>query len=375
MAEPRLAQPSDNRALIDLFASVPMEGDLVLAVRREPDFFALYRLQRGEAACWIQDREAGSGLAGAGTVLVRDGWLDGRPQKVGYLCDLRAGAEARRSRTVVRHFAPLLARSLEAAGGATASLTAVLASNAAALAALTRRRAARASQPHYHLLRRFSAVSIQFRGRRRPYRPGAAAGLTVRTATAADLPALGNFLDEDHRRRPFGYRFDDGELEHRLGHWPGFGLDATYLVLDAAGRIAACATAWDPHPVRRYVVLAYRRSMRWVRLGWNAAARLAGWPRLPDPGDHFRSFYLCNVSVREEDPRAFRALLERVYDDHRRRGFHFFTVYADEDDPLRPALRAFATRELAFHLYAVTSANAPRTEFPPGRVGFEIALG
>jgi hypothetical protein len=46
----------------------------------------------------------------------------------------------------------------------------------------------------------------------------------------------------------------------------------------------------------------------------------------------------------------------------------------DEHDPLQPALKGFFVRGLPFHLYAVTSSDHPRTNFPIGRTGFEIAL-
>ena len=41
----REAVPDDNRALVDLAAACPMEGDMSLCVHREPDFFALSRLE------------------------------------------------------------------------------------------------------------------------------------------------------------------------------------------------------------------------------------------------------------------------------------------------------------------------------------------
>ncbi len=195
----------------------------------------------------------------------------------------------------------------------------------------------------------------------------------VRVATEADLPALIALLAADHQRRPFGYRFDDGELEHRLAHWPGFSLSRTYLAFDR-GELAGCATAWDPSPVKGYRVMAYRGRMRWVKRGFNAAATLLRWPALPEPGGEFRYFYLSNVSIRGDDPELFRALLRRIYADFHGRGYHFFTLYREEGDPLAPASKGFFARALPFHLYAVTRAELARTEFPAGRTGFEICL-
>jgi hypothetical protein len=364
---PRRATPEDNAPLLELFGAVPMRGELVLATQRSPDFFRLYDLQRGTVEPWVYGtRER---LDGMGTFFVREGWLDGRPTRVGYLGDLRTRFAARRERGVARFYGPLLEECAERLG-VDSFLTAVMASNAPALGALVRRKAARVAQPHYTLLRRFSAASVHFTRRRTP-RPGP---YTVRQATPEDVPAMAALLERDHRARPFGYRYDLGELEHRLAHWPGLSVRDCYLAFAPDGALVGCTSAWDPSAVKRYRVLAYRGSMRWVKWGYDAWATLLRAPRLPAAGEDFRYFYLCNTSVRQDDPDILRALVERVYADRYGQGYHFFSLYLGEGDPLQPALRGFFQRRLDFHLYAVTPASRPREHFPEGRTGFEMAL-
>ncbi|HEX8440411.1 hypothetical protein [Archangium sp.] len=362
----RRATREDNPQLLELFGAVPMQGELVLATQRAPDFFRLYEMQRGDTELWVNQVE--DGLDGMGTILVRDGWLEGRPCRVGYLGDLRTRFSARRSRGLARFYGPVLEETAQRLG-VEAFLTAVMATNAAALQALVKRRAKRVNQPHYTLLRRFAAVSVHFTRRRKPD-PGR---FQVRRATAADVPAMAAMLDADHRTRPFGYRYDQGELQHRLEHWPGLSVEGCYLAFDG-GKLVGCTSAWDPEEVKRYRVLAYRGSMRWLKWGYDAMATVLRAPRLPDPGTDFRYFYLCNTSIAGEDPAILRALVEQVYADHHGKGYHFFSLYLDEGDPLSPALKGFFQRRLDFHLYAVTPASLAREHFPPGRTGFEMAL-
>ncbi|WNG13655.1 hypothetical protein F0U63_02445 [Cystobacter fuscus] len=365
---PRLATPADNERLLELFGAVPMQGELVLSTQRSPDFFRLYDIQRGTAEVWVH--EAAQGLSAMGTFFAREGWLDGRACRVGYLGDLRTRFSARRHRSVARFYGPLLEEVARRLGVET-FLTSVMATNAAALQALVRRQERRVAQPEYTLLRRFSAVSVHFTHRRAP-RPGR---FHVRRARPEDVPAMAALLDADHRARPFGYRYDQGELQHRLAHWPGLGVDGCYLAFDEHGALVGCTSVWDPHEVKRYRVLAYRGSMRWVKWGYDAMATVLRSPRLPEPGQDFRYFYLCNTSITGEDPAILRALVERVYADHQDRGYHFFSLYMGEEDPLQPALRGFFQRRLDFHLYAVTPASlAGRPSPPGGRTGFEMAL-
>lgn len=363
----RLATRDDNAALLELFGAVPMQGDLVLSTQRAPDYFALFDLQRGATEVWVTE-EAGR-LDAMGALHVRDGWLEGRPCRVGYLGDLRTRFSARRALSLPRLYGPLL-EGFAQRHGVDVFLTAVMATNAAAHQALVRRKPRREAQPHYTPLRRFGAVSVQFTLRRKP-RPGP---FTVRRATPEDVPAMAALLDADHRARPFGYRYDTGELEHRLARWPGLRVEDSYLAFDAGGRLVGCTSAWDPAAVKRYRVLAYRGGMRWVRFGFDGLATVLRLPKLPAPGEDFRYFYLCNTSIAGEDPAIFRTLVERVYADFHGRGYHFFTLYLDEADALAPALKGFMLRTLDFHLYAVTPASKPRADFPPGRTGFEIAL-
>jgi hypothetical protein len=362
----RLATASDNRALVELFAAVPMHGSLVLSTRRAPDFFALYDVQRAERECWVYD--TGTHLAGAATLLVRDGWLDGMPSKVGYLGDLRVTPAGSRDRVLALHYGDRLAD----AGrkyGCPHFLTAVLASNAAAFNALVRRRRERADQPAYHLARAFSMVSLPF-ARRDRTRPG---GFDVRRASPDDVPEIVALLDRDHRQRPFGYRFDQGEFQHRLASWPGFSLNRTYVARDA-GRLVGITTAWDAAPVKRYRVVSYRGRTLWMKRAFNAAAFVLRWTPLPPPGHDVRSLYLCNTAVEEDDPDVFRALVSRVYADFRGTSYHFLSTCEYENDPLAPALEGFTTRRLAFHLYLVTPPGAAAPPIPDGRPGFEMAL-
>lgn len=362
---PRLATRADNAACLELFGAVPMRGELVLSTQRGPDFFALYDMQKVEPFTYVGE-DGGGGLVGMCSALVREGWLDGAPARVGYLGDLRVRFD--RSRAFPRFFGELFDQ-LCAQTGCEAYVTSILSSNKAALNALTRRREKRPNAPYYQRLHAFDAVSVQLTRARAPK-----SAVRVRSATAADLPQVVEALAAAHRARPFGYRYDEGELEHRLAKWPGFSLDDTLVALDAGGRLLGVTTLFDPTPVKRYRVHEYRASMRWVKWGFNAAATVLRWPKLPPPGHDFRAAYLTNLWVSDESPAVFHALLEHASARLQPRGFHFFTFELDEGDPLTPALSGFMARRLGFTLFAVTPAKVSRTQWQPGRTGFEVAL-
>lgn len=376
IARARVATVDDNAAILELMGDVPMQGNLALATRRDPDFFALYDLQRGSNMLWVDDASDGR-LAGMGGILVRDGHLDGVVQPVGYLGDLRTRGFVRERLAFPQVYAHLFHRAVQETG-CEYYLTAILDDNAAAAAALTSSSSPsstgatkRRPQPHYHPLTAYDMANVHFL-RRRVARP--TPGLYVRRAVVDDLPAITALLADDHAQRPFGWRFDDGEFEHRVQHWPGFSLHETFLVHDDNGVLRGLCTCWDASTVKRYRVLRYGGQMLWVKRGLSLLSSLTGTAPLPDVGDDFRYFYLTNLSIVDDDPRVFQALVDAVYAAHVDDGFHFFCFPLYPGDPLTAGTRGYYVRRVPFHLYAVTSSEKRRSAWPTGRCGFEMAL-
>src|SRR5262249_53053762 len=94
----RDARTGDNASLRALAMSCPMEGDISFAVAREPDFFALNRL---EGTRWrlgvaesqpLPDRD----IAGCVMAAARTTYLRGQPRETLYAGDLKVHPSARR---------------------------------------------------------------------------------------------------------------------------------------------------------------------------------------------------------------------------------------------------------------------------------------
>lgn len=364
----RLATPADSPALCDLFARITMKTDLELSIRRDPDFFGLYRLQTEDFECWVGGEDGA--IQGMGTLLVRDGYLDGKPARVGYLGDLRVTPSLQAGRLIGRFYGSVLER-FSQTRACPVYLTTIIASNATALRALTGDGGRKLGIPPYTLLRRFDIRAIHLAIRRPPSRTH-----RVRRATESDIPALARFLDRDARGRPFGQVFSEPALRRRLRDWPELTIDKFYLAFDRDGTLSGCCALWDAAPVKRTMVAAYRGSMRWVKRGYNTIAGLVRTPRLPPPGGELRYAYLTHQAVPSEDPQVWRALLEAVYADSRHQGYHFLSACVYQNDPLEPAYRGFLTTNLAAHLYAVAprGEELPAGALGPGRPGFEMAL-
>ena len=367
----RPAEPRDNAGRCALFARVDMEADLGLSVHRGPDFDALYRLQSPDRLSVVVD--IGGAVEGTGTILVREGYVDGRVRPVGYLGDLRLSPRAQGRLLLDRFFGRLL-EDVRERFGCELFLTAVIGSNDRAMRALTTRtrRSRAAGRPVYTPVGDFAIRSIHLLLPRRRRR----LGTVVRKAEVADIPAIARLLDADARRRPFGYVFTEAELLRRLNDWPGLHLDSFSVAESPSGGLTGCLAVWDPAPVKRMVVTAYRGPMRRVRLGYDVAATLLRRDRLPGPGSALRYRYVTHQAIPSGDPAILRGLLERAYGEARRAGAHFLGVCAPDGDPLAPGLSGFSATDLRARLFVVAapgvdvSAVVPTATWP----GFEMAL-
>lgn len=161
----RPAVDADDPGLRRLFSSITMDADLSLRVDREPDVFALYRMQHAHACeAWIGELDGE--VVGLGTLMARDGYVGGELRRIGYLGDLRLDPRVRGREVLATIYGPVLDGFAER-HGVGVFYTAVIASNRRAVAALTGPKAASLGIPAYHLLQRFASA------RSRPSPPAA----------------------------------------------------------------------------------------------------------------------------------------------------------------------------------------------------------
>ena len=365
----RDALPSDDAALCELFARVAMEGELQLAVERDPSFFALYQLQE-LLGSQVQVGVSEGVLAGVATMLAREAWLEGERVPVAYLGDLRLAESLRGGFFLLNHFGRGLAR-FYALHGCEVGLTAIISSNEAAIKALTKRSPRFPNKPVYRPWRKFEITNLHFTIPRAP-RPGPC---QVRPAQAAEIPAIAELLARDHARRPFGYPFSEELLRARLATWPGLAIE-DFLCAWRGSELVGVVSLWDAKAVKRFRVEAYRGSMRWVRRAFNLGAFFLRYPPLPPPGEVLPYAYLAHVSIAGEDPAVFQALLDEAYARSRTSGWRFLCAYLEEDDPYRPAFARYRTTPIPSQLFLVCPPESPWAEraLPSGRTGFEMAL-
>src|SRR5438128_3099365 len=248
-----LATSADDADLRRILAQTPMDGTISVCFRREPSYFAGAAVDgpfRQVVAC----RDTATGrLVGFGCRAVRERYVNGRPEPIGYLSNLRLLAEHRNRGLIARGYAYF--RQLHADGWTALYLTTIAEGNRAALTILT---SGRAGLPGYHYAGKFHTAAIPVRRRANT------ASVEIRAATADDLPAILEFLEREGPRRQFFPRYQPQDFFTPDGSLQGL-RPADLLLAWQDRRLVGTLGGWDQHAYRQTEVCGYHGVLRWLR--------------------------------------------------------------------------------------------------------------
>ncbi|QIF05288.1 hypothetical protein [Roseimicrobium sp. ORNL1] len=323
----RLATAEDDAALRRAFAATPMEGGMRLAFEREPSFFDALRVQ-GDVTQVIICEETNAGeIIAIGTRCLADAFVNGTPQRVGYLSDLRILPQWRKGTVLARGWKFLL--SLDEDGLVDLYHTAIFAENAGAKSALTQ---ARAGVPQYHPLGGFITAGIHPSHSAPPVSPH----LRVTRGTASELPHIVEFLNAHNTSRQFApvHRVEDFAPG---GRWRDFRIEDFFLIRNGAD-LCGVGGVWDQAAFKQTRVLGYTGKWRWFYHLSQLTHRVLPVPRLPSPGEHFRFGYGCFMACPSQDPEVFRQLVHAMRHEASKRGWMHLLLSLHENDPLLPLL-------------------------------------
>lgn len=326
----------DDAQMRQRMAAEWMRGPLSVSFRREPSYFAGCALQGDDAQVYTCVDSQNGLLVGMAARLMTHCYVNGEPQRVGLLSDLRLAQHARGGTLVARGFRVL--RALHEADPVPFYLTAILDGNHAALSTIT---SGRAGLPLYRDIgvMRTPAIHLDL-----PKPALAIKGVQFRRATSQDTAAL---LELQAQAGP-------GRQFSRVMHSFPIGLDATdFFVAESGSRLLGCIAAWDQHALRQTHIEAYSPWLAALRPLYNAVAGLLPLKRLPAPGERVPYLYLSMLTLRDDDVPLARGLLRHAYRALRSGPWHYAILSVHERDPAAAVLRDYRSIAAAGRIYVV----------------------
>lgn len=329
-----------------------MPGDVTIGYEREPSFFRSLTPMGEETQVAVgRPADAPERVVALGCRTLREAFVDGEPQRVEYLSQMRVDPDYRGQGLVEQGFRTI--RDWHEADPVPFSYATITAENPAARKRLVNQ--STGATPSFRPLADLHTLALVLR-RRRLQRPTTPPDVTI-TRGPTDLDAVAAFLREAGRDRPFFpvYRAEDFESDATLGFDPN-----NLLVARRNGQIVGTLGLWDVSGHKQTVVRGYRGPLRWTRPLVNAGLRLAGARPLPDPGEPLRSVYASIACTAPGHADAYVALLEAAYRRAATTDAAFLIVGGAEDDPLLDAARAYPHLSYRSTLYTVHWTDALR---------------
>jgi hypothetical protein len=351
-----LAAPADDAQLRARMAADVMQGAIAVTFRREPSYFAGCRVQ-GDATQVVKCTERATGrIVGLGSRSTSLAFVDGRPERIGYLSDLRLAPELRSGMLLARGFRIL--RRMHAADPMRLYTTVIYEGNDPAQRALV---GARAGLPCYADWGRLltPALRLDF-----ALRPARAPGVTLERGSAARLPQIVEFLNTERARKQFAPVASVARFEEAR-QW---GLDPrSFFLAVRGGEIIGTLAAWDQAALRQTHVERYPRLLALLRPAYNAFAAVSPLKPLPAPGERIPYVYLACIAARNDDTEVFRFLLRAAHEELRHGPWSFAIAALHEADPLAAVLAELRSIPAAGRLYAVHYPETPLAVDLPAR--------
>jgi hypothetical protein len=355
-----LASPEDDAQLRARMAADNMEGDIVISFRREPSYFAGCRVQ-GDRTEVIKCVDTTSGeIVGLGSRSSLIAYLNGEPQRIGYLADLRSEPSHRRGTLLARGYRFL--RELHERDPLPFYTTVIFAGNRAALDSLV---GARARLPIYRDFGRILTPAIHLDFPRRSMR---LPGVELVRGSASDLSEIVQFLNKWQGRRQFAPCHS--ETEFGSGRFTGLGAENFFLARRHR-RIVATLGVWNQAAIRQTHVESYSPALSRLRPLYNLAARLSPLKPLPAAGARIPYVYLACLAAEEDDARLLAVVLRDAYNQLRRGPWHYAIAGLHETDPLALVLNDYRTIPAAGRLFVVHyPEDAERVTALEGRIPY-----
>ena len=351
---PRPATSADNAGLLALASACPMQAGLTICVRREPDFFALNRLQGDRWDVGVVDGGR-AGVIGCIGVAERLSYVNGTPQHTGYASDLKVHPAFRGRRNGTRSVADALTQYARETLGATEPRMPVLVTLLEGNGAMATRLPGPRGLPRFSrfaTIRSFAVPLFILR------RLGVPRDLSVRPAEERDLDEMAALWRAVAPLRQLAPVLSADQLLRGCTDAPGLALSSYWIARHASGRLVGFVALWDQHQLKNTVVQRYSPGAALFRHGFNLAAPLFGAPRLPAPGAPLHYLSVFQVCVPAAEPGALRALLVAGARAHAGSPYAFCTIGLDVTDPLTRALAGCWAQTTLVHAYISTPAGA-----------------
>ena len=300
----RKATRRDDGELRRILREYPSGGDVSLRIEKEPGYFDASEVEGENDRVLVALDAETMRIVGVGAFYEKLSFVNGEPEWVGYLSNLRIEPAYRGGRVLVAGYKE--AKKLYLEQQSELYITTIMDDNVIAKQALT---SGRPGLPTYCDLGVLNTLILGVR--RNPWAE-APDGVAVRPATDEDAAGIVEFWKAEGQRRQFFPAYTAEHLQSASGLLRGLAIGELCIAEDAGG-ICGTAAVWDQTPFRQWVIDSYSRRAGLLRYPYNLYARATGRPSFPAAGTALDYRFLGLVCVRGDRVESLEGLCRSLW--------------------------------------------------------------
>jgi len=345
----RIGNTADNSKIQDLITKVTMPGLAQMCFQRVPDFFVGAKVIGDEFILSVaDDSERPDVLAGLTVISGRELFISGKKRRVYYSGDTRVDPHYRRRGIASALFVE------QKKHRSTEDLLQgiVLKENTAPLDA-----AANTADGvlFKYWISHTIETSFMFVRQRKTQLP---AGVSIRQATAADVPAMQTFFDAEAPRRNGYPVYDLQKLMAGDPYYAGLSIGDYALAL-RNGQIIGMLAGWDQKAYKQTRIVGFKPIVKLLRPFYNLYVGLTGGFKLPPVGGALNYLTLYNILIANDDHTVFRGLIDWVM-SHQGQKYDAVATALTHGDPLEDVPRSYKRQKLFSSNFWLSYGEDPR---------------
>lgn len=345
----RLGTPADNAKMQDLIAKITMPGLAQMCFQRAPDFFTGARVIGDEFILTVaDDSERPDVLAGLTVISGRDLFISGQPRRVYYSGDTRVDPSYRRRGIASNLFIEQkkFRRNDELLQGI------VLKENTAPLDAAAK---TEDGVLFKYWISHTIETSFIFVRKQTPRIP---AGVSIRAATAADVPAMQAFFNREAPRRNGYPVYDFAKLLAGDAYYTGLSIGDFALAL-RDGQLIGMLGGWNQKAYKQTRIVGFKPIVKVIRPLYNLYVGLTGGFKLPAIGGALNYLTLCNTLIAQDDVAVHQALIDWIM-AHQGQKYDALATAITHGDPLENVPRGYKRQKLFSSNFWLSYGDDPR---------------
>ena len=335
----RLAFPSDDKALRNLLRRNRMPGSISLSMCNDPSFFEAIEVE-GSRSKVVVCEDSGE-IVGMGVISERDVFVNGIPEKMGYISRLRLDKDYRSGTQLKRGYQYFKAIH-EKHFNLPSYLTTILESNTHAVDTLT---SGRAGLPDYKKISGYSTLAIPTL----PRLKHSSSLIKIVNGKDIGVDTVIEHLQRFGKRKQFYPVYKKEDITGHEGILRGLNL-SDFFVAKEGNSIKGIIALWDQRAFRPNIVESYSGLLKYFRKPFKF---------LPPAHSVVPALHAACIAIENNDSSIFKALLRHVLAETRNRDAGLLLLGFAENDSLLKVSNKFLHIKIKSSIYSVTW-NSPQ---------------